>query len=59
MKRKLRGFKRSAVELDYNLYRVDVPIPGLAGDNLSVIDIRPEGVEQTIVLLHGFAGCAG
>ncbi|MGD8586290.1 MAG: alpha/beta fold hydrolase, partial [Chloroflexota bacterium] len=58
MKRKLRGFKRSAVELDYNLYRVDVPIPGLAGDNLSVIDIRPEGVEQTIVLLHGFAGCA-
>ncbi|MGD2078411.1 MAG: alpha/beta fold hydrolase [Chloroflexota bacterium] len=58
MKRKLRGFKRSAVELDYNLYRVDVPIPGLAGDELSVIDIRPEGVEQTIVLLHGFAGCA-
>lgn len=58
MKRKLRGFKRSAVELDYNLYRVDVPIPGLAGDELSVIDIRPEGVEQTIVLLHGYAGCA-
>jgi long-chain acyl-CoA synthetase len=58
VKRKLRGFKRSAVELDYNLYRVDVPIPGLAGDNLSVIDIRPEGVEQTIVFLHGFAGCA-
>ena len=58
MKRKLRGFKRSAVELDYNLYRVDVPIPGLAGDDLSVIDIRPEGVEQTIVLIHGFAGCA-
>ncbi|UCG25265.1 MAG: alpha/beta fold hydrolase, partial [Chloroflexota bacterium] len=58
MKRKLRGFKRSAVELDYNLYRVDVPIPGLAGDDLSVIDIRPEGVEQTIVFLHGFAGCA-
>ena len=58
MKRKLRGFKRSAVELDFNLYRVDVPIPGLAGDDLSVIDIRPEGVEQTIVFLHGFAGCA-
>jgi long-chain acyl-CoA synthetase len=58
MKRRLRGFKRSAVELDYNLYRVDVPIPGLAGDELSVIDIRPEGVEQTIVLVHGFAGCA-
>ena len=55
---KLRGFKRSAVELDFNLYRVDVPIPGLAGDDLSVIDIRPEGVEQTIVFLHGFAGCA-
>ena len=58
MKRKLRGFKRSAIELDFDLYRVDVPIPGLAGDKLSVIDIHPEGVERTIMFVHGFAGCA-
>ncbi len=57
-KRKLRGFKRSAIELDFNLYRMDVPIPGLSEANLSVIDIRPEGVEQTIMFVHGYAGCA-
>lgn len=58
MKQKLRGFKRSAVELDFNLYRRSVPIRGLAGDDLSVIDIQPEGVERTILLVHGYAGCA-
>ncbi len=58
MKRNLRGFKRSAIELDFNLYRVDVPITGLAGDELSVIDIQPEGVERAIMLVHGYAGCA-
>jgi len=58
MKQKLRGFKRSAVELDFNLYRRSVPIQGLAGDDLSVIDIQPEGVERTIFLVHGYAGCA-
>ncbi|MGB3714611.1 MAG: alpha/beta fold hydrolase [Candidatus Promineifilaceae bacterium] len=58
MSRQLRGFKRSAITLDYNLYRVGVPITGVVDDQLSVIDIRPEGVEQTMVLVHGFAGCA-
>jgi long-chain acyl-CoA synthetase len=58
MKRKLRGFKRTAIELDFNLYRVDVPIPRLAGDELSVIDIHPEGIERTLMLVHGYAGCA-
>jgi long-chain acyl-CoA synthetase len=58
MKRKLRGFKRSAIELDFNLYRVDIPIPGLANAGLSVIDIWPEGVEKTIMFVHGYAGCA-
>ncbi len=57
-KRKLRGFKRSAIELDFNLYRVNVPIQGLAGAELSVIDIWPEGVEKTVVFVHGYAGCA-
>ncbi len=50
--------KRSAIELDFNLYRVNVPIAGLAGANLSVIDIWPEGVGKTIVFVHGYAGCA-
>lgn len=58
MKRKLRGIKRSAIQLDFDLYRVGVPIPGVVGDELSVIDIRPEGVERTIVFIHGYAGCA-
>jgi long-chain acyl-CoA synthetase len=58
MKRKLRGFKRSAIELDFNLYRVGVPIANVPGDELSVIDIQPEGVERTVMLIHGYAGCA-
>lgn len=56
--KKLRGFKRSAIELDFNLYRREVPMAGIPGDKLSVIDIWPEGVERTIMLVHGYAGCA-
>ncbi len=58
MKHKLRGIKRSDIQLDFDLYRVGVPIPGVVSDELSVIDIRPEGVERTIVFVHGYAGCA-
>ena len=58
MKRKLRGIKRSDIQLDFDLYRVNVPMPGVVGDQLSVINIRPEGVERTIVFVHGYAGCA-
>ncbi len=39
MKRELRGIKRSDIQLDFDLYRVNVPMPGIAGDQLSVIDI--------------------
>ncbi|GAB4424261.1 MAG: hypothetical protein Kow0031_03160 [Anaerolineae bacterium] len=58
MKRKLRGLKRTAIELDFDLYRVKVPISGLANASLSVIDIWPEGVDRTIMFVHGYAGCA-
>lgn len=58
MKRKLRGLKRAAFHLDYSLYRVDVPIPNEEGSHLSVIDIWPEGVERTLLLVHGYGGCA-
>ncbi len=58
MKRKLRGLKRRDIQLDFNLYRVDVPIRGLAQAELSVIDIWPEGVEKTLLFVHGYAGCA-
>lgn len=58
MRRKLAGIKRQAIELDFDLYRVEVPLPNLPGAHLSVIDMQPEGVEQTIVFIHGFAGCA-
>lgn len=58
MKRQLRGVKRSTYLLDYNLYRVQVPMPNQVGQSLSVIDIHPERVEQTIVFQHGYAGAA-
>jgi len=58
MKKKLRGIKRRDIQLDFDLYRVDVPIPGLTDTNLSVIDIWPEGVEKTIIFVHGYLGCA-
>lgn len=58
MKKKLRGLKRTAIRLDFNLYRVEVPIKDYPGCSLSVIDLWPEAVEQTIVFLHGYAGCA-
>ena len=57
-KRRLRGMKRTAIELDFNLYRVDVPIAGLVDAELSVIDIWPEAAEKTIMFVHGYAGCA-
>jgi long-chain acyl-CoA synthetase len=58
MKRKLRGLKRRDIQLDFSLYRVHVPIPGLHEVNLSAVDIWPEGAEQAIVFVHGYAGCA-
>ena len=58
MKKKLRGIKRNTFQLDFDLYRVEVPITRVADSYLSVIDLHPEGVEQTIVFVHGFAGCA-
>jgi long-chain acyl-CoA synthetase len=58
MKRELRGLKRRAIQLDFDLYRVDVPIRGLSGMELSVIDLRPEEAEKTIMFVHGYAGCA-
>ncbi len=58
MKRKLRGMKRRAIQLDFDLYRVPVPIPGMRGDYLSVIDIAPAHAKKTIMFVHGYAGCA-
>lgn len=57
MKKKLRGLKRNAIQLDFNLYRSDVPIKNVANANLSVIDMWPEAVNRTIVFIHGYAGC--
>ena len=58
MKRKLRGLKQRKIQLDLNLYRRDVPIPGLTDSFLSVVDIRPQGAQHTIVFIHGYAGVA-
>ena len=58
MKRELRGLKRQAVGLDFNLYRVEVPIRGVSDSYLSIVDIWPEGIERTMVFVHGYAGVA-
>ena len=58
MKRRLRGLKQRDIQLDFSLYRVDVPIRGLADVELSVVDIWPEGAEKTIMFVHGYGGCA-
>jgi pimeloyl-ACP methyl ester carboxylesterase len=56
MKKKLLGVKRSDILFDYDLYRRNVPIPGVAGQTLSVLDLWPEGAERTILFQHGYAG---
>lgn len=58
MKRKLLGIHLSTFMYDFSLYRVEVPIPDAPDYKLSVIDMWPEDVEQTIVFQHGFAGAA-
>ena len=55
---KPRGLKNREIQLDLDLYRVEVPIRGLADAALSVVDVFPDGAEQTLVLVHGYAGCA-
>jgi long-chain acyl-CoA synthetase len=58
MKKKLRGIKRSDIQLDFDLYRVEIPISGLSDVCLSVIDIWPQAAQRTILFVHGYAGCA-
>jgi long-chain acyl-CoA synthetase len=58
MKKRLRGLGKRDRQLDLDLYRVKVPIPGFSEMNLSVIDIFPENAHKTIMFVHGFAGCA-
>ncbi len=58
MKRKLRGLKHRAIQLDFSLYRVDVPIRDISDMELSVVDVWPEGAEKAIMFIHGYAGCA-
>ena len=56
MKKKLLGVKRNDILFDYDLYRRKVPIPGVAGQFLSVLDLWPEGAERTVLFQHGYAG---
>ena len=58
MKRKLRGLNRRDIQLDFSLYRVDVPIRGLPDMKLSVVHLWPEQAAKALVFVHGFAGCA-
>ncbi|MYA92065.1 MAG: alpha/beta fold hydrolase [Chloroflexi bacterium] len=58
MKKRIRGLKRAVMQLDFDLYRVKVPIPAQPGSHLSVIDLHPQGVQTTILFQHGFAGVA-
>ncbi|NIT59918.1 MAG: alpha/beta fold hydrolase [Aliifodinibius sp.] len=56
MKKKLRGVKRRDIQLDFDLYRVNVPIRGVSDAFLSVLDLWPERARQTIMFVHGYAG---
>lgn len=56
MKKKLLGVKRADIQLDFDLYRVKVPIRGVADAHLSVLDLQPEGAQKSIMFLHGYAG---
>ncbi len=56
MKKKLLGVTRRDIQLDFDLYRVKVPIPGVSHGSLSVLDLWPENAQKTIVFLHGYAG---
>ncbi len=58
MKKRIRGLKRSVFLLDFDLYRVKVPIRDYQGQHLSVIDLHPQDIETTILFQHGFAGVA-
>ena len=58
MKRRIRGLKRAVLQLDFDLYRVKVPIRDFPDSHLSVIDLFPQNVENTILFQHGFAGVA-
>lgn len=55
-KKKLRGLKRQDIQFDFDLYREEVPIRGVAGAKLSVLDLHPDGATKTILFLHGYAG---
>ncbi len=56
MKKKLRGLKRADIQLDFDLYRVNVPMPDVSDNYLSVVDLHPAGIEKTIWFQHGYAG---
>ena len=58
MKKRIRGLKRAVFQLDFDLYRVQVPIRDYPGARLSVIDLAPDDARDTIVFQHGFAGVA-
>ncbi|MCY3797317.1 MAG: alpha/beta fold hydrolase [Chloroflexi bacterium] len=58
MKKRIRGLKRAVFQLDFDLYRVKVPIREYSGARLSVIDLWPQDLEKTIFFQHGFAGVA-
>ncbi len=58
MKKRIRGLKRSVILLDFDLYRVKVPIRDFPGQHLSVIDLHPQDIDSTILFQHGFAGVA-
>lgn len=56
MKKRLLGVKRQNLQFDFDLYRAKVPIRGVANAYLSVVDLWPEGAQQTLLFVHGYAG---
>jgi long-chain acyl-CoA synthetase len=56
--KKPRGLKYRDIQLDLDLYRVNVPIKDLSGVELSVVDVWPDEAQDTLMFIHGYAGCA-
>ena len=48
MKKRIRGLKRATFQLDFDLYRVKVPIRSFPGSSLSVIDMFPQDVSKRL-----------
>jgi pimeloyl-ACP methyl ester carboxylesterase len=56
--KKLRGIKSHIPGMDLNDYRMPVPFTDFPRQHIQVANLMPKRMRQTIVFVHGYAGCA-